>query len=113
MAVADLEAMRLETRSRVGELIADLGRSSATTRHYRATLLPQLDATVAAALAGYRSGLVEFMTLLESEMALIAARQELARLTAETGKAYAELEMLTASRFLDPEAPATATGDAP
>lgn len=113
MTVADLEAMRLDTRTRVGELIADLGRSSATTRHYRTTLLPQLDATVAGALAGYRSGLVEFMTLLESEMALIAARQELARLTAETGKSYAELEMLTASRFLDSEAPATATGDAP
>lgn len=112
MTVADLDAMRVDTRSRVGALIAELGRTDATTRHYRTTLLPQLDAGVATALAGYRNGLVDFMTLLESAMALITARQELARLAAETGKAYAELEMLTAVRFLETEAPATAPGGA-
>ena len=44
------------------------------------------------------------MTLLESQMALIAARQELVRLDAETGKAWAELEMLTATTFLAADA---------
>ncbi len=103
-AVADLAAMRIETRSRVGALTAELTRATTTRRHYQTTLLPQLEAAAGSALAGYRAGQVDFMTLLESQMALIAARQELVRLDAETGKAWAELEMLTATTFLAADA---------
>lgn len=50
------------------------------------------------------------MTLMETAMALIGARQELVRLDAETGRAWAELEMLTATSFLTA---APAAGAAP
>lgn len=110
MAVAELANMRLDTRIRVGALIAELGRTNSTHTHYQTTLLPELEAGAASALAGYRSGRVDFMTLIEAAMALIGARQELVRLDAETGRAWAELEMLTSTSFLDA---APAAGAAP
>ncbi len=110
MALAELASMRLDTRIRVGALSAELGRTTATRTHYRTTLLPELEAGAASALAGYRAGRVDFMTLMETAMALIGARQELVRLDAETGRAWAELEMLTATSFLTA---APAAGAAP
>ena len=54
------------------------------------------------ALTAYRSGAVDFMALLDAQMALLRVRQDIVRLDAEAGKAVAELEMLTASPLLDP-----------
>lgn len=108
MSAADLNDMRAETRGRVGEVHADLIRASRLLDLYRHTLVPQAEATSASAQAGYRSGSVEFMTLLDAGMSLIRARQELIRFTAERGKAIAELEMLTGSVLLDPTSTAPA-----
>lgn len=99
-AVADLAAMRVETRERIGALAAELTRTAATRRHYETILLQELEAASSSALSGYRAGQVDFMTLLESRMGLISARQELVRLDVETGKAWVELEMLTTITFL-------------
>jgi len=45
---------------------------------------------------------VDFMTLLDNRMSVNRYRQELHTLEAEEGKAWAELEMLTGQRLVDP-----------
>jgi outer membrane protein TolC len=113
MSAADLDDMRAETRGRIGELHADLLRARRLAELYRHTLLPQTDATRESALASYRAGAVDFMTLLDTQMASIRAHQELFRFEAEGGKAIAELEMLTASVLVDPASTAPESGEAP
>ncbi len=104
MAAADLQAMRAETRGRVAELYADVVRARNLGTLYRATILPQSDATVASAGAAYRVGGVDFMTLLDARMTVNKYRQDLFQLEAEEGKALAELEMLVGQVLLDPDA---------
>jgi len=111
MSAADLSDMQAETRGRVGEAHADLLRARRLAELYRHTLLPQADATRESALASYRAGGTDFMTLLDTQMASIRAHQELFRFEAEGGKAIAELEMLTATVLIDPASTATESGD--
>ncbi len=95
MARADLSAMQADTRGRIAESYANLVRSRNLITLYRTTILPQAEATVTSALAAYRVGQVDFMTLLDNRMTVNRFRQELAVLEADEGKAWAELEMLT------------------
>jgi cobalt-zinc-cadmium efflux system outer membrane protein len=104
MAQADLAAMRAETRGRIGEAYAALTRARSLAQLYRTTVLPQAEATVASALAAYRVGAVDFMTLLDNRMSVNSYRQELSALEGEEGKAWAELEMLTGRVLIDPSA---------
>ena len=70
-------------------------------------MIPQTEATVASALAAYRVGGVDFMTLLDNRMTVNKYRQQLFALDAEQGKAWAELEMLVGRELFDPnQAPA-------
>jgi outer membrane protein TolC len=101
MAAADLDAMRADTRGRVTERVADLTRARNLTALYSLTIIPQAEATVASALAAYRVGGVDFMTLLDNRMAVNQYRQELATLHAEQGMAWAELEMLLGHQLFD------------
>lgn len=100
MAAADLAGMEASTRGRVGELDADISRARSLLNLYRTTVLPQSEATVASALAAYRVGGVDFMTLLDARMGTNRYRQEVIRLEAELGRAIAELEMLVAVDLL-------------
>ena len=102
MAAADLRAMQADTRGRLGEAYADLRRSRSLAALYRGTVIPQAEATVSSALAAYRVGSVDFMTLLDNRMSVNRYRQELHALEAEEGKAWAELEMLTGQQLVDP-----------
>jgi outer membrane protein TolC len=102
MAQADLTAMRAETRGRIGEAYASLLRARSLARLYHSTVLPQAEATAASALAAYRVGGVDFMTLLDDRMTVNKYRQELYTLDADQGKAWAELEMLTGRELFDP-----------
>ena len=110
MAVADLEAMRAETRGRVAQLFAAVQRSKQLAKLYRTTILPQSETTVASALAAYRVGSVDFMTLLDNQMTVNRYRQELYRLDAEQGQAIAELEMLIGRELLNPDSASPDTG---
>jgi cobalt-zinc-cadmium efflux system outer membrane protein len=101
VAVADLAAMRAETRGAVGEAHASLVRARRLADLYRTSVLPQAEATVTSSLASYRVGTVNFMTLLDAQMTLNRYRQELFTLEAEEGKAWAELEMLTGRVLVD------------
>lgn len=110
MATADLAEMRAETRGRVAQLYAAIRRSKRLARLYRTTILPQSGTTVASALAAYRVGGVDFMTLLDDQMTVNRYRQALYRLDAEQGQALAELEMLVGRELLDPDSVSHDTG---
>jgi outer membrane protein TolC len=101
MAAADLSAMRAQTRGEVGAAYAELGRARNLALLYRTTILPQAEAAAASALAAYRVGKVDFMTLLDDRMTVNSYRQELYTLEGEEGKAWAELEMLTGRELFD------------
>ena len=101
MAEADLAAMWAETRGRIGELVAELQRARSLAQLYRATVLPQAEATVSSALAAYRVGSIPLMSLLDDRMTVNRYRQELFALEADEGKAWAELEMLVGRALLD------------
>ena len=100
-AVADLTALRVETRGAVGESYANLVRARRLADLYRMSVLPQADANVTSSLASYRVGTVNFMTLLDAQMTVNQYRQELITLEAEEGKAWAELELLTGRVLVD------------
>jgi outer membrane protein, heavy metal efflux system len=102
MAVADVAAMRADTRARVAEAYAGLARARNLATLYRSTVLPQAEAAVTSAHAAYRTGSVDFMTLLDTRMTVNEYRQELFALEAEQGKAWAELEMLIGMVLVDP-----------
>jgi outer membrane protein TolC len=112
MALADLAAMRAETRGKIGEAVANLSRARTLLDLYRTTVLPQAEATVASALAAYRVGKIDFMTLLDDQMTVNKYRQELYGLEADQGKAWADLEMLTGRQLFDPNQIAVATAAA-
>src|SRR5262249_22996258 len=101
MALADLAAMRAQTRARVSEVYANLVRARNLTDLYRRTILPQARAAVASSLAAYRVGDVNLMTLLDNQMVVNRYGQELFALEAEQGQAFAELEMLIGRELFD------------
>lgn len=105
MSGAELADMRAQVGARIGELVASLDRDRTLVRLYRTDVLPQAEANVQSALAGYRSGSVDFMTLVDAQMTANQYRQELSRLVADYGTLLAELEM-TVGRTLP------ATGEA-
>ena len=103
MAEAELLAMRATTRGDVTEAYANLVRARSLAALYRTTIIPQAEVTVASALAAYRVGSVDFMTLLDDRMTVNEYRQQLYALEAEQGKAWAELEMLLGRELFDPD----------
>lgn len=108
MAEADLRTMRADTRSDLGERHADLLRSRRLAALYRNTIIPQARAAVSSALAAYRVGKVDFMTLLDNQMTLNKYRQELLTLETEEGRAWSELEMLAGAELIGAGATAPA-----
>lgn len=102
MASADVEAMRAETRGKIGEAYAAILSARDLAQLYRTTVLPQAEATVASAFAAYRVGTVDFFTLLDARMTLNKFRQELFSLESDEGMAWADLEMLTGRVLFDP-----------
>lgn len=109
MAEGELAAVRAVTRGNIGEAYAALIRARRLADLYRTTVLPQAEAMVASAMAAYRVGSVDFMTLLDSRMLVNTYRQELYELHADQGKAWAELEMLTGMSLVS--APSTGAQD--
>jgi outer membrane protein TolC len=110
MAVADVAAMRADTRAEVAEAYAGLVRARNLATLYRSTVLPQAEAAVTSAHAAYRTGSVDFMTLLDARMTVNDYCQELFALEAEQGKAWAELERLIGRVLVDPDEIAGSAG---
>ncbi len=102
VAQADLQALRADSRGQLGEAYASLLRARRLASLYRTTVLPQAQAALTSALASYRVGSVNFMTLLDNQMTVNRYRQELFTLEAEQGIAWADIEMLTGRAMFDP-----------
>ena len=102
MAAAELRAMQAATRGRLAEAHANLRRARNLTALYRRTVIPQVEAAASSAVAAYRVGSADFMTVLDTRMIIYRYRHELHVLEAEEGKAWAELEMLTGRQLVDP-----------
>ena len=95
MAESELRDMQNETRARVAEVYATLARARRLAVLYRTSIVPQAEAAAMSSLAAYRTGSVDFMTVLDNRMTVNRYREELVALIAEEGRAWAELEMLT------------------
>lgn len=106
MSRADLAAMRADTKAAVTEAYANLTRARALATMYRNTILPQAEAAAYSALAAYRVGGVDFMTLLDDRMSVNRYAIELAGAEAEEGAAWAEIEMLVATELFIPQSSA-------
>ncbi|MES2521881.1 MAG: TolC family protein [Gemmatimonadota bacterium] len=102
MTEAELRVMQADTRARVAEVHAELSRARRLGALYRTTVLPQAEAAAASALASYRSGAVDFMTVIENRMTVNRYREELVTLAAAEGRAWADLEMLVSQSLLAP-----------
>jgi cobalt-zinc-cadmium efflux system outer membrane protein len=110
MAQADLARMRTLVDARLIELGASLERSRTLMQLYRTEVLPQAEAAAQSAFSSYRVGQVDFMTLVDAQVAVNKYKQELAALQADYGAGIAELEM-TIGRELPLAAALTAEGN--
>lgn len=95
-AMADAEARDTynETLARLVELRAEATRSLNLSRLYATEIVPQARASVDAALAAYRVGQVNYMTLVENQMVANRYQTESVRLLAAYRTAVAEIEAL-------------------
>lgn len=104
MAAADLAAMKSDTRAQVGIAYAEWTRARNLRSLYLSSVLPQARAAVTAAVAAYRVGRVNLMTLLDNQATVNRYEQELAALDAAEGMALADLEMLLGRELFDSNA---------
>ena len=79
--------------ARIGEVTANLEQARTLIQLYRQEILPQARATVESSLSSYRVGAVDFMTLLDAQMAVNRFEGEYFELLASYGIGIAQLEM--------------------
>jgi outer membrane protein TolC len=89
-----LLAERLETQAALETQLALVKQWHATAELYQSTLLPQVHAAVTSALAAYRVGRVDFLTLRQSQLREFEVTTELARAVANHNQAIAEIDLL-------------------
>ena len=89
-----LLAQQLETRAAIDAQVALAGQWRGTAELYRSTILPQVRASVTSALAAYRVGRVDFLTLRQAQLRQLDVSTRLAEAIANHNKAVAELDLL-------------------
>ena len=95
MSDAELLGLRNETTAEVIEARARAERDRNLIRLYRNEILPQARAAVQSALASYRVGRVNFMTLVDNQMTVNRYEVEAWRLAADELQAVGDLNALT------------------
>lgn len=95
MAEADAQSLANETFAELVELAAMAERSRNLAELYASSILPQARAAVEGALAAYRVGRVNFMSLIENQMTVNRYETERVRLIAAFHAARAEIDALT------------------
>ena len=101
-AEQDLEAMRVEVRSDLAIARAEAETARRQVALYTGTLMPQAAATYEASLAAYRVGRVDFMTVLDSRMALLTYEHDIHRFEAMYGAAIADIDRLAGRTYVAP-----------
>ena len=92
-AEASLEDARAEIGAEIAMELAELDRSRSLLSLYREEILPQARATVESSLNAYRAGTVDFMTLVDAQMALNRFQGEYFALVSSYGTSLSALEM--------------------
>lgn len=92
-AEADLQEAQAQVGAQLAMELADLERSRTLLLLYREEILPQARATVESALNSYRAGTVDFMTLVDAQMAANQFQGEYFELISSYGTSLATLEM--------------------
>jgi outer membrane protein, heavy metal efflux system len=106
LAASLVEGQRLETRASLERELASEHQQRESAMLYRSTLMPQTEAAFDSALAAYRVGRVDFLTLLEARMRVYETALGEAEAIAGHNKAVAEIDFLTG------HAPGTAPAEA-
>lgn len=91
---AMLAALRIETRTELAKRRAAADQSRRSVELFDQSLIPAADAAVQTALAAYRVGKVDFLTLLETRMRLFDAQMGRVATVAEHNRALADLDYL-------------------
>lgn len=89
-----LRAQQLETQAALDAQLALARQWQETAGAYRNTLLPQARAATASALAAYRVGRVDFLSLRQAQLRELEVSTDLARAIASHNKAIAEIDLL-------------------
>ena len=94
-AASMAESQRLETRAGIQRELAIERQQREAASLYRATLMPQTVAAFESALAAYRVGRVDFLTLLEARMRIYETGIGEAEAIAAHNKSVAQLDFLS------------------
>jgi cobalt-zinc-cadmium efflux system outer membrane protein len=94
MRQAELVDLQNETTARIIEARARAEQDRTLERLYRSSILPQATSAVQAALASYRVGRVNYMTLVDNQMTVYRYETETYRLRADYHQAVGDLEAL-------------------
>jgi outer membrane protein TolC len=94
MAEAEARDTYNETYAQLVEMRADAERSRNLTQLYASSIVPQARASVEAALAAYRVGKVDYLSVVENQMTANRYETEGVRLLAAYHKAVAEIDAL-------------------
>lgn len=89
-----LMAQQLETRAAVEQQLAVVAQTRQAAALYQNSLLPQIRATVTSALAAYRVGSIDFLTLRQAQLREFEVSTDLAEAIATHNKAVAEIDLL-------------------
>ncbi len=89
------QAQRNEVAAKLRQQVAMAEQSLKSVRLYQTSILPQARLTVESALPAYRVNRADFLTLLDSQMAVLNFEISLVTAVASHNKALAEIEFLT------------------
>jgi outer membrane protein TolC len=102
-----LEASRNELAAKLRQQVALADQSSRSAHLYRAAILPPARLAVEAGFEAYRVGRVDFLTLLDSQMAVFNLETSLVQTQTALAKALAEIRFLVGSGGPKAAAPQT------
>jgi outer membrane protein TolC len=94
MAKAQLENALLSIESEVAGVLAELDRARTLLGLYQEDVLPQARTAVESSLSSYRVGAVDFMALVDAQLAVNRFEGEYFELLASYGQALAQLERI-------------------
>ena len=89
------QAQSNEVAAKLRQQIAVAEQSLKSVKLYQSTLLPQARLTVESALAAYQVNRIDFLTLLDNQMAVFDFEASLIAALANYNKALAEIDFLT------------------
>ena len=102
-----LAASRNELAAKLRQQVALAEQSFRSAQLYRGAILPQAQLTVESAFEAYRVGRVDFLTLLDSQMAVFTLETSLVQTQAALAKALAEVDFLVGGGAPKPTGPRT------